>query len=340
MVIVVLMLFLKVGRKIGFSLWSMYWMALGLSLASPEAYLSKTPKTLDDLRDLQKSFQENLAKTRAATVCLEIGDGSGSGVIISPDGLILTAAHVSTDVDVEISVLMEDGKKLKAKSLGLNSKTDSAMIQLLEEGPFPYVEYDVSDSFELGDWVFSLGHSGGFDETRGVVARLGRLVKLSETTIQSGCVLIGGDSGGPLFDINGTLIAINSRVGDLKRDSRHVPMGEFYRFWDRLKSGEFIGEGPFAKKRIPGSGFIGIKAKFDEQGLWIEEVAKKSPAYAAGLSSGVQILEVNGEKVQDLDLLEIAMKKLKPGEKIRLKCKKGDQSTEVELRIAEGVKPS
>ena len=172
-----------------------------------------TPKSLDDLRAIQEAMQSNLSRAREATVCLQIGEGSGSGVIVSPEGLVLTAAHVTGGVGEEVKVVMEDGTEYQGVSLGLNAKTDAAMLKIIDSGPFPFVEYDKVDATKLGDWVFSLGHSGGFDKARGINVRIGRLVREAETTIQSDCMLIGGDSGGPLFDMTGKVIGIHSRVG-------------------------------------------------------------------------------------------------------------------------------
>ena len=215
-----------------------------------------SPRSLDDLKAIQNAMQSHLDRTRAATVCLRMGEGFGSGVIISADGLVLSAAHVTAGVGEEITVVMEDGTEYQGLSLGLNSETDSAMLQITDEGPFPYVDYDKNDATKLGDWVFSLGHSGGFDKERGVNLRVGRLVREAETTIQSDCMLIGGDSGGPLFNMSGEVIGIHSRVGGSKEESMHVPLREFQAHWDELKNSEFLGEGPFAKKPIPGSGFF------------------------------------------------------------------------------------
>jgi len=91
----------------------------------------KAPNSQEDLKAIQKSLQENLEQARAATVCIQIAGASGTGVIISEDGLILTAAHVSSGVGKTMDVVMEDGTKHKAISLGLHSETDAAMMQII-----------------------------------------------------------------------------------------------------------------------------------------------------------------------------------------------------------------
>ena len=278
----------------------------------------KAPSGRSDLDEIQSLLKAALPKARAATVCIELDQGSGSGVVISEDGLILTAAHVSGGVDREFTVVFEDGKKVKAVSLGLNSNTDSAMAKIIDEGTYPFVEVDRDDQTRLGDWVFSLGHSGGFDKDRGSVVRLGRLVRVvNESTWQSDCNLIGGDSGGPLFDLQGRLIGIHSRVGDKLPENMHVPMEEFLRSWDAMEAGEFIGEGPFAKKPEKGKGFLGLLAEaHDGEGIEVRKVGRESPAEKAGIKEGDVLLSMDGEKLESRDQLKELLKEKAPEDEV------------------------
>lgn len=309
-----------------------------LAMADRPAFNDKiAPQTLDDLREIQSALQKNLERTRAATVCLQMGGGSGSAVIISEDGLVLTAAHVTSKVGAEITVVMEDGRKLKGRALGLNSETDSAMLQIEGEGPFPFVDVDLKDTTKLGDWVYSLGHSGGFDKERGINVRVGRLVRQADSTIQSDCMLIGGDSGGPLFNMNGQLVGIHSRVGASREESMHVPIREFQRCWDDLKKGEFIGNGSFAKKVVPGSGFLGLIAeKSEEGGLKVTEIWEEGPAEKAGLKVGDRILEVEGKEATD-EVLKARLGEIAEGDKIKLKWISGEKTIEKEIEL--GARP-
>jgi len=193
-------------------------------------YNDKKIPGVEDLMQIEKSLKANLAKARAATVCIQIGQGSGSGVIISEDGLILSAAHVSTGVGKEMKIVMEDGTEYNVISLGLDSETDASMLQITDEGKYPFVEFEPGKT----QWVFSLGHSGGYDKDRGSVVRLGRIVRIADRTIQSDCKLIGGDSGGPLFDMNGMLVGIHSRVGEVLDVNMHVPLHVYHgNYWRR-----------------------------------------------------------------------------------------------------------
>jgi len=295
----------------------------------------EVPETLDDFREIQKALQANLERARAATICLQMGEGSGSGVIVSAEGLVLTAAHVTAGVGEEMTVVMEDGTEYQGVSLGLQSETDAAMLQITDQGPFPFVEYDKEDSTKLGDWVFSLGHSGGFDKARGVNVRVGRLVREADSTIQSDCMLIGGDSGGPLFNMRGELIGIHSRVGSSKEESMHVPLREFQKNWGEMFSGQFIGEGPFAQKSQPGTGFLGLLTEpASEGGLRVVELWEDGVAEKAGLKVGDRILEI-AEEEATAEVLKAQLAELGAGDQLKLKWISGEETKEETIKLGE-----
>lgn len=279
----------------------------------------KAPEGRKDLEAIQNSLEAALPKARAATVCIELKDGSGSGVIVSADGLILTAAHVAAGVKKKVTVVLEDGTKLKAETLGLVSDKDAAMIRITEPGTYPFVEIDRANSTRLADWVFSLGHSGGFDKERGSVVRLGRLVRIANSTIQSDCKLIGGDSGGPLFDMTGKLIGIHSRVGAQLEVNMHVPMTEFIGNWDGMLKAEFIGEGPFAQQPVKGNGYLGLATEAHEGGgLTVTKVGSKSPAEVAGVKEGDILLKLNGVALESRTQLQDQLKEMSAGDELKL----------------------
>lgn len=292
------------------------------------------PESIADLRNIENALKSNLSKTRAATVCLELGKdkGSGSGVIVSSDGLILTAAHVSGGVERTIEAVMEDGTRYPVRTLGLISNTDAAMAKIEGEGPFPYVEVDRENSTLLGDWVMALGHSGGFDEERGVVVRLGRIVRMAQRTWQSDGTLIGGDSGGPLFDLHGRLIGIHSRVGKVKGENLHVPMSNFVENWQTMLDGEFVGDGPFAQRP---SGFLGVKLEQDEESgeVMIKEAIENEAAAKAGLLAGDVLLKVEEEEIESVEFLIERLQRTKQGQSISLTYRRDaeEQIIEVEL---------
>ena len=305
-------------------------MGLAFPLNSKEA-----PEDQGDLLSIQEALQKALPQARAATVCIDLGEGSGSGVIVSEDGLVMTAAHVSTGVGKKLTVIMPDGKRLKAKSLGLRADADAALIQIEEkdEGPFPFVEISQTGDTKLGDWIFSLGHSGGFDKARGAVVRLARLVRIANNTIQTDGTLIGGDSGGPLFDMEGRLVGIHSRVGPQLPVNMHVPMSVFLESLEEMKASEFIGEGPFAKLPEKGKGFLGIATEAAEGGLKITKVGAKSPADKAGLKEGDLIRKLNGAELAEREDLKSELAEMAPGDELELEIVREGKDEKIKLEL-------
>ncbi|MES2658894.1 MAG: trypsin-like peptidase domain-containing protein [Verrucomicrobiota bacterium] len=289
----------------------------------------KAPESRKDLEVIQTALEKALPKARAATVCIEIKDGSGSGVIVSPDGLVLTAAHVATGVKKKVTVVLEDGTRLKAVTLGLVADSDAAMLQITEKGTYPFVDIDKASTTRLGDWVFSLGHSGGFDKERGSVVRLGRLVRIADSTFQSDCMLIGGDSGGPLFDLTGKMIGIHSRVGQQLQVNMHVPMTVYMENWDAMLRSEFIGEGPFAQLPEKGNGFLGLATEArPEGGLRVTKVGSKSPAEEAGIKDGDILLKMNGTDLKTREQMQELLKEMSAGDELTLDTeRRGEHKT-------------
>jgi serine protease Do len=322
---------------------SQAWLALGFlactgTAAQARLYVNdkRAPENLKDIEAIQSALQDALPAARAATVAVELKQGSGSGVIVSADGLILTAAHVSMGVGKKLKVVMEDGTRHEAVTLGLVADTDAAMMRISEEGTYPFVEVDRENTTRLGDWVFSLGHSGGFDKDRGLVLRLGRLVRIANNTVQSDCMLIGGDSGGPLFDLDGKLIAIHSRVGTNLQVNNHVPMSEYVEHWDAMLAGEFIGEGPFAKMPEKGKGFLGVATEpRDGGGLLVTKVGKETAAAEAGLAEGDVIVSMNGEALDSKDRLKELLKEMAPGDEVVLEIDRAGETQTLTFELGE-----
>ena len=125
----------------------------------------ETPAGLGEMVRIQQSVQAVLEPCRRATVGI---DGGGSGVIVSRDGLILTAAHVSVIPGRPVAVTLSDGRRVKATSLGLNRFADAGLVKIDESGDWPFVPLARHGQRLAGDWCFALGHPSGINLERGV----------------------------------------------------------------------------------------------------------------------------------------------------------------------------
>ena len=117
------------------------------------------------------------------------------------------------------------------------------MVKIGVEGKYPALEMGNSADLKVGQWVIAIGHPGGFRENRTPVVRVGRILFVSSFVIRTDCTLVGGDSGGPLFDMQGRVIGIHSRIGGLAiSENMHVPVDTFREEWARLAAGESYGK--------------------------------------------------------------------------------------------------
>ena len=184
---------------------------------------------LGDLKKLQTQVQRVVLEKTETTVSLvspSIG-AAGSGVIVSSDGLILTAAHV-IERSKEMTVIFPDGRQERARVLGANFTRDAAMAKLIGPGPWPFAEVGESKSLEAGDFVVAMGHPKGYDPTRRPPVRFGRVMdKGNLDFVTTDCTLIGGDSGGPLFDLKGRVVGIHSHIAPDRRVNNHAGLSGF-----------------------------------------------------------------------------------------------------------------
>lgn len=305
--------------------------ALLATVAAPSRGTASSP--LDDLLHVQSRVQESYERVSQALIVIECHGGTASGVIVSPTGLVLTAAHVVEEAKQKVKVILHDGKTVEATSLGVDTSTDAAMVQLpapARAWPYISISREVRD-LALGQWCFAMGHPGGWDAARGPVLRTGRLVKIAPNMLQSDCVLMGGDSGGVLCNLDGEVIGINSQIWKGRDQNLHVSMAPFLRSWEALKKGETI------TTWAQGSGgWIGLSTQAPANGgaLLIQAIAPESPAQKAGLKEGDAILSVNNQKLTTPADFSEVIRNRRAGELVTLKVKTtsgGERILEVKL---------
>jgi serine protease Do len=305
----------------------------------PAAFVKAQPENLDDLKAIQEHVKKVLAKVVPCTVCVRAG-GSGSGVIVSPDGLILTAGHVSGRPGRDITIVMPDGKTYKGKTLGGNGTVDSGLVKITDKGKWPFVEMGQSSAMKKNDWCLLTGHPGGFKKGRSPVVRVGRILevngKVAAKYIRTDCTLVGGDSGGPLFDMQGRVIGIHSRIGGSITANFHVPVDTYRETWDRLVKGDRWGSGIGRQVRpTPVEPDLGFRLDPRDKTCKVGEVRKDSPAARAGLQAGDVIRKCDGKEATTVASLLAEFKKKKPGDKVTFEIQRGKDTMMLQVVVGQ-----
>lgn len=307
-----------------------------LSPALREIYAGGVPQTVDDLR-LMDAHQQLLVKRISPTVVgLQIGQTQGSGVLVSKDGYVLTASHVAGQPDLDTQILMSNGQKYRGKTLGMNRTLDAALVKIdpvVREGQemeWPFAELGRSSNLRPGHWCLGMGHPGGFQAERPPVARFGRVLANNGQSITTDCLLVGGDSGGPLFDMEGNVIGIHSRIGTKLTKNLHVPVEAYRESWDRLARGDSWG----SLLEVVGRPVIGVLGDRGTEDARIVEVLPGSPAERAGIRSGDLITRFGDEPVDSFDELKQLVSQSYPGDEVVLEVVREDQRLELKVVLA------
>jgi serine protease Do len=284
------------------------------------------PETVDDLQAVQDHVERIVAKVMPAVVNVRIG-AQGSGVIITEDGYVLTAGHVSGQPGRDCTLTFADGKQVKGKSLGQNKSADTGLIKIVDEGKYPYCEMGKSGDVKKGQWCIAIGHPGGLKPGRTPPVRLGRIVSPGGAFITTECTLVGGDSGGPLFDMHGKVIGIHSRIGNSITANMHVPVDTYRAEWERLVKGESWGAAGGGKGGNPQKGaagrLSGVEFAADAKELKVAKVDAGSTADKAGLKVDDVILTVNGKKVTSPEEWRTEIGRSKAGDTVMLEVRRG-----------------
>ena len=271
--------------------------------------------------------------------------GLGSGVIVSPDGYILTANHVVSGAEEIMVGLGTELRKYKAKKVGTDPGTDVALLKI-DEKDLPAMTFADSDKARAGDIVLAVGNPFGLRQTvtMGIISAIGRSsvgIVDYENFIQTDAAINMGNSGGALVDIKGELLGINtaifSRTGGNQGVGFAIPANLARDVMQSLRE----------KGRVV-RGYIGasvqtltpelaeaMKLKGQPTGALVGEVAPKSPSEKAGIKTGDVITAVNGKKVSDARELRLMIGSMAPGTKVQIEVNREGQKKMFGVELAE-----
>ena len=286
-------------------------------------------------------FQQFFSRERKNQNPYQIGQGSG--FIVSSDGYILTNGHVVQGAD-EISVILNDGREFEGKIVGIDPNTDIAVVKI-DGTNLPYLPLGNSDELEVGQWVMAVGNPLGLQAsvTAGVVSAKGRndlnLTRV-EDFIQTDASINRGNSGGPLLNLNGDVVGMNTAIVTNLATGGYMGIG--FAIPSNLAQHvmkELIETGSVAR------GFMGVVLQQisrdlaqafnlkNTEGALIAEVSKGSPAESAGLKQGDIILQYNSKKVTNIASLRNAIALITPGSKVTLGVVRNGENMNIPLTV-------
>ncbi|MGB1930551.1 MAG: S1C family serine protease [Mariniblastus sp.] len=312
--------------------WSRIALTLAITLALLGTAEADGNDSIKSLKAIGEKVAQVVSQNRDACVALVDGFGSGSGVIVSETGLVLTAGHVIENTNLRsFEIVLSSGRRVKAKPLGYNLNNDLGMAQILEPGPWPHAKINQDSDLNRGDWVVSVGHSGGWELGRDAPVRTGRFLKMENSQLVTDAVLIGGDSGGPLFNLDGEVVGIHSSIGDSVSENRHIPIELFIADWQRLEDGEqwgMLANLGRSEQRRP---LIGVTVDLTADECIVTSVYRNSPAQIAGIRRGDIITQFNNSPIATGQQLIDAIRKQTAGKSYPISVRRGGRTLVFEI---------
>jgi serine protease Do len=258
--------------------------------------------------------------------------GTGSGVIISPDGYILTNNHVAGPA-TEIRVRLYDGREFIARRIGVDAETDLALVKINAQS-LPYATLGDSSRLEQGEWVIALGSPFGLEQTMtaGIISATGRTFGGTyDNYLQTDASINPGNSGGPLINMVGEVIGINtmiySRSGGSEGIGFSVPSNMAKKVKDALLTNGRVSRG-----------YLGVslqEAEAAESGALVADVTNGGPASKAGLRNGDRVVEFDGKQVKSTKQLTEIIADAQVGKNINVKFVRDGREQSSSITLAE-----
>jgi serine protease Do len=273
----------------------------------------------------------------------QFGMALGSGFFISDDGYVVTNNHV-VDHAKEVDVVTDGGKTYTAKVIGVDPKTDLALLKVTDnDNKFPFVELELKNDPRVGDWVLAVGNPYGLGGTvtAGIVSARGRDINNSTYNdfLQIDAPVNRGNSGGPTFDLSGRVIGVNTAIYSPSGGSIGIgfaiPADTVQRVVQQLKSDGQVTRGYIGVQIQPVTQDIADSLGMKKaSGALVADITKDSPAAKAGLQSGDAVTAVNGKDVADSRELARAIADIKPGDTAELSVWRDGKAQTVKVETA------
>jgi serine protease Do len=291
-----------------------------------------------DLRGLPEAFREWMPNE------VEPQRGEGSGFVISPSGEVLTNHHV-VDGATEIVARFADGRAVPLTVVGVDPPTDIALLRLESApAPWPYVALGASSAAAVGDWVVAVGNplGLGLTATQGILSGKGRVLghDAFDDFLQTDAAINQGNSGGPLFDLAGRVVGMNTAIiQGANTVGFAVPSDLIVDVVDRIRADGRVARGYLGVRLQPMDPTL-AQALGVDHGALVADVEDDTPAARGGLASGDIILQVDGQDVADSQDVIRTIARRAPGERVRVQIRRDDAARELEVALGERPSPA
>lgn len=258
----------------------------------------------------------------------------GSGVIVSPEGLVMSCAHVGERAGRQVTMTLADGRKVRGETLGNDRLGDAGLMRITESGPWPHVPVGKSADVAPGQWCVALSYPMRFGPRGRPLVRVGRVLDVTSGELTTDCVIMGGDSGGPLFNLDGEVVGISSYCDDTVLRNVHIASDHFQSLWEQLLRGEDLD-----RRRRGRRGVLGMIADRESEAARVAGVIAGSPAEKAGIREGDVIVRFHTEQVaQFADLLPL-IRQHEGRESVEVQVRRGEELVTMQLRTASTPPP-
>ena len=266
--------------------------------------------------------------------------GVGSGFILSPDGFIMTNAHVVDGAD-EVLVTLPDKREFRARIVGADKRTDVAVVKIQATG-LPAVKVGDVSRLRVGEWVMAIGSPFGLDNTvtAGIVSAKQRDTGDFLPFIQTDVAINPGNSGGPLINMRGEVVGINSQIysrsGGFMGISFAIPMDEAIRVSDQLRASGRVSRGRIGVQIAPVTKDVAESIGLGKaQGVLVRGVEEGSPAEKAGVEAGDIIVRFDGKVIEKPADLPRAVGNTRPGNRVTLTVFRRGAQRDLSVTVAE-----
>ena len=319
-------------------------LAAGLCLLAKPVWAQNAPASFADLVEQLQPAVVNISTTHMPSDNEDVDDGLGiispnpqiqnyfaphnpqqvslgSGFVVDETGYIVTNHHV-IDKAQEINVTLADERQLAAEIVGSDVKTDLALIRVKTAEKLPTVKLGNSDKIRAGDWIIAIGNPFGLggSVSAGIISAKSRDIEAGayDNFIQTDASINQGSSGGPMFNMNGEVIGINSAIYSTSGGSMGIG------FATPINLAKFVIEQLKSKGKVD-RGWLGIKIQDADNGIVVTSVAEDSPAKLADIEAGDVIISLNEQKITDPKQFSRQIAETSEGSKITLKTLRNQQ---------------